>query len=155
MRKLKDLPYILDYFYGRSVHEGVDIEKMNALISKRTGKIKQLFYNNKLFGTFRTNGSFAPTPYAYYLLYKAKDFKQNTVVVKEDAVAHIKDGSSVFVKNVKRMGKNVFVGSDVFILEPNGTLIGVGRSTISFEQIERFKSGLCVKNRVVKDWDSD
>jgi predicted RNA-binding protein (TIGR00451 family) len=77
------------------------------------------------------------------------------MVVKQDAVAHIKDGSSVFVKNVKKMGKNVFVGSDVFILEPNETLIGVGRSTISFEQIERFKSGLCVKNRAVKDWDSD
>jgi 7-cyano-7-deazaguanine tRNA-ribosyltransferase len=155
MRKLKDLPYILDYLYGRSVHKGVDIGEIRVLISKRTGKIKQLFYKNKLFGTFRSNGSFAPTPYAYYELYKTKNFKRNTVVVKGDAVAHIKDGSSVFVKNIKKIGENVSVGSDVFILEPNGTLIGVGRSTISFEQIERFKFGLCVKNRAVKDWDSD
>ena len=155
MRKLKDLPYILDYLYGRSVHEGIEIEKVKAIISKRTGKIKQLFYKDKLFGTFRSNGSFAPTPYTYHALYKTKNFKQNTMIVKEDAVVHIKDGSSVFIKNVKKIGENIFFGSDVFVLEPNGTLIGIGRSTISFEQIEHFKSGLCVKSRAIKDWDSD
>jgi len=155
MRKLKDLPYILGYFYGRSNSKGLDIKKFKVLISKRTGKIKQIFYKDKLFGTFRSNGSFAPTPYTYYALYKTKNFDQNIIIVKEDAVTHIRNGSSVFVRNVKKIGKNILVGSDVFVLEPNKILIGIGRSMISSEQIEHFKSGLCVKCRAIKDWDSD
>jgi predicted RNA-binding protein (TIGR00451 family) len=155
MRKLKDLPYILDYLYGRSTSKELDIKKFKAIISKRTGKVKQIFYKDKLFGTFRSNGSFAPTLYTYHALYKTKNFIQNTIIVKEDAVAHIKNGSSVFVRNVEKAGRNVLVGSDVFVLEPNKKLICIGRSMISSKQIEHFKSGLCVKCRAIKDWDSD
>ncbi|MGQ9781700.1 MAG: PUA domain-containing protein [Nitrososphaeria archaeon] len=155
MRKLEDLPYILDYIYGNSIHATIDIGRVRLLVSKRTGKVKQLYYDRRLIGTFRSNGSFAPTPSFYYLASKNPIFEQNTVIIREDAVTHIQEGSSVFVQNVKKMGRNVSVGSDVFILSPNRELIGIGRSTISTGQIERFKSGLCVKNRVIKEWGSN
>ena len=155
MRKLKDLPYILDYIYGRSTHNSIDLGCMKLLISRRTGKVKQLFYDGKLFGTFRSNGSFAPSLNTYYLMSKNCGFKQNTIVLKKDAITHVVEGSSVFVQNVKQMGGNISVASDVFVLKSNRDLIGIGRSTISCKQIERFKSGLCVKNRVIKKWASD
>lgn len=151
MRKLKDLPYILDYIYGRSAHNTINLEYVKLLISKRTAKVKQLFYDGKLFGTFRSNGSFASTPYTYYLMSKNRGFKQNTIVVKKDAITHIVKGSSVFVQNVKQMGRNVSIASDVFVLKSNKDLISIGRSTISCKQIERFKSGLCVKSRAIKN----
>jgi len=145
MRKLNDLPYILDYIYGNSVGGLVDLKNFRLLISKRTGKVKQLFYKEKLFATFRPNGSFAPTPQTYYTL--SKKVKEHSVTVKNDALPHIRNGSSVFAQNIKRIGKNVSVGSDVFILDSKNNLIGLGRATISSKQIKRFKSGLCVKNR--------
>ncbi|MEM3403658.1 MAG: PUA domain-containing protein [Nitrososphaeria archaeon] len=145
MRKLKDLPYILNYIYGDSVGELLDLKNFKPLISKRTGKVKQLFYKEKLFATFRPNGSFAPTPQTYNVL--SKKMKNNVVTVKDDALPHIRKGSSIFVQNIKQIGKNIHVGSDVFILDSKGNLIGLGKSTISSKQIKHFKSGLCVKNR--------
>jgi len=151
MRKLKDISYILDYVFGRSIHDSIDLGQIKFLVSKKTGKVKQLYCDDgRLIGTLRSDGSLAPAPSFYHLASKSPVFEQNAVVVKEDAVAHIRRGSSVFVQNVKKIGKNVSVGSDVFILAPNKDLIGIGKSTVSAKQIERFKSGLCVKNRVIK-----
>jgi predicted RNA-binding protein (TIGR00451 family) len=154
MRKLNDFPYILDYLYGSKTHEIVDLNNTRFTISKRTGKVKQIYYNNRLFGTFRPNGSLAPTPYAFSVLSKSTNFKQNTVIIKKDSVNHIKGGSSVFVQNLKKVGENIYVGSDVFIVGPDKSLIGIGKSTIQSKQIEHLKSGVCVKNRVMEEWAS-
>ena len=147
MRETKDIMFVIDYIFGKGVHSLLSIEKFRPIFSKRTGKIKQLFYDNTLFGTFRPNGTIALTSDAYRILSKSRVFKKNTAVIKADQVNFVKNSSSVFVSNIKELGKNVFVGSDVFIVTPEDYLIGIGKATISYLQIKRFKSGLCIKNR--------
>jgi archaeosine-15-forming tRNA-guanine transglycosylase len=58
------------------------------------------------------------------------------------------------VQNLKKVGENIYVGSDVFIVGPDKSLIGIGKSTIQSKQIEHLKSGVCVKNRVMEEWAS-
>ncbi|MEM0054122.1 MAG: PUA domain-containing protein [Nitrososphaeria archaeon] len=147
MREIKDIPFVIDYIFGRGVHNTLLIDKFKPIFSKRTGKIKQLFYDNFLFGSLRPNGTIALTSYAYSILSKNKVFKKNTVIIREDQIDLVKNSSSVFVKNVKKIEKNVFVGSDVFIVSPKGEFIGIGKAVISYSQIKHFKSGLCIKIR--------
>lgn len=147
MREIKDISFVIDYIFGRSVHNTLVIDKFKPIFSKRTGKIKQLFYDNFLFGSFRPNGPIALTSHAYNILSKNKAFKKNIAIIREGQINLVKNGSSVFVKNVKKIEKNVFVGSDVFIVSPKGELIGIGKAVISYSQVKRFKSGLCIKNR--------
>lgn len=147
MREVEDIQFVIDYIFGKGVHNTIMISKFKPLYSKRTGKIRQLFYDNSLFGSFRPNGTISLTPYAYNILSKNKIFEKNTAVIKEDQINIVKNSSSVFVKNVKKLEKNIFVGSDVFIISPKGELIGIGKAVISYSQIKRFKSGLCIKNR--------
>lgn len=147
MREVKDIAFVIDYIFGKDVHNTLVIDKFKPIFSKRTGKIKQLFYDNILFGSFRPNGTIALTPNTYTILSKSKLFKKNTAIIKEDYVNLVKNSFSVFVKNVKKLEKNVFVGSDVFIVSPGGEFIGVGKAVVSHTQIKRFKSGLCIKSR--------
>jgi len=147
MREIKDVKFVIDYLFGKGTHNTLVIDRFKPVFSKRTGKIKQLFYDNMLFGTFRPNGTLALTPNAYKILSQHEMFKRNTAVIKEDQIDFVKDGFSVFVKNIKKLGENIFVGSDVFIVTPNNDLIGVGKALISHTQLKRFKSGLCIKNR--------
>ncbi len=147
MRELKDISYVIDYIFGKGVHNALEIDKFKPVFSKRTGKIKQLFYDNFLFGSFRPNGTIALTPAAYNILSKSKIFKKNTAIIREDQISLVKNSSSIFVKNIKKLEKNVFVGSDVFIVSPKGEFIGVGKAVTSHSQIKRFKSGLCIKSR--------
>jgi len=76
MRENKDIMFVIDYIFGKGLHNLLSIDKFRPIFSKRTGKIKQLFYDGTLFGTFRPNGTIALTSDAYKILSKSRMFKK-------------------------------------------------------------------------------
>lgn len=137
----------LDYLFGEGVSEAIFEEGLELVRSKRTGRLKYAYLNGRLLSTVRQDGSVALTVFAARILLKAKGFKKNCIVVKEEAIDAIKSGRSVFSKHVLDCGDEVRPGSDVAVLDPKGNVIAVGKAKLSCEMIKHLKSGVAIKIR--------
>lgn len=138
---------MVDYLFGRGVSRALPKEGMRLVYSRRSGRVKLVFHEKKLFATVRPNGSMALSLHAASTLSASRSFLENCVTVKEDAVPFVRGGRSVFCKFVARAGKRVAPRGEVTILDPSGNVIGVGRATMNGAYMSQFKSGAAVKVR--------
>ncbi|WP_161486230.1 PUA domain-containing protein [Candidatus Nitrosocosmicus hydrocola] len=122
----------MDFIFGNGI-SSVLSENLDIEYSKKTGKIKSFGINDRLVGTFRTDGGIALTIYGATLFIKQKYFLENCIVPIDDAVSFVSEGRSLFVKHVFSCGSNVKSGSDVAIIDKNESILAVGRSLFSFD----------------------
>lgn len=106
--------------------DNIDIE-----YSKKTGKIKSFSIDDKLIGTFRTDGGIALTIFGATLFLEHKQFLQHCIVPTEDAIPFVSEGRSLFIKHVSHCGLSVSCGSEVAIIDQNQSILAVGRSLFS------------------------
>jgi len=140
------LSIMVDYLFGRGVSKAIP-EGMKLKYSRRSGRVKLVYHNDKLFATVRPNGSMALTVYGAATLSKRHSFMKNCVTVADDAVPFVRGGKSVFCKFVTRAGKRVSPRGEVGILDTSGRVIGVGRATMNGAFMSQFKTGVAVKVR--------
>lgn len=138
---------MVDYLFGRNVSKAIPREGMRLVYSRRSGRVKLVYHNDKLFATVRPNGSMAITTYAATILSRSHQFLPNCVTVNDDAVPFVKGGKSVFCKFVTRAGGRIRPKSDVAVLDKTGKVIGVGTSVMAGQFIQQFKTGAAVKVR--------
>lgn len=137
----------IEAIFGRGISSSIPINRFEFTFSKRTGKIKNILYNNELVATLRTDGWLALTIYGANLLLQSKNFRENCVTVRNDVVEFISNGKSVFCKHVIKCGNNVMIGSDVAVLDQDDNVIAVGKAVLSSRMIKEFKRGVAVKVR--------
>ena len=139
------LRHSIDALFGNGIskHLPKDIE---ITFSKKNGKIKTVFCQEKLLCTLKVDGSLAISPHLAQILLKTKSFKQNCVEVDRHAAPFVKEGRSVFCKHVLWCGKNVRISAETPILF-EGRVIAVGRAVLSCEMIRDFDRGVAVKVR--------
>ena len=120
----------VDFVFGNGISsilpENLDIE-----YSKKTGKIKSFSIDDKLIGTFRTDGGIALTIYGANVLLEHKQFLEHCIVPLEDAIPFVSEGRSLFVKHVLHCGSSVKCGSEVAVIDNNQSILAVGRSLFS------------------------
>ncbi|MEM3078217.1 MAG: PUA domain-containing protein [Nitrososphaerales archaeon] len=138
---------IIDYLFGKGISQIIPMDKLNFTFSKRTGKIKNVFLDDKLIAIFRPDGSIALTINGAELLVKHPKFAENCVAVKDDAKDFIAMGRSVFVKHVMSCGYRIKPKSEVVVVDANGNVIAVGKALLSAKMMKDFKSGVAVKVR--------
>lgn len=141
------LSIMVDYLFGRNVSKAIPREGMRLAYSRRSGRVKLVYHNERLFATIRPNGSMALSVYGAGVLSKSRQFLKNCVTVADDAVPFVKGGKSVFCKFVTKAGSRVGPGGDVAVLDASGRIIGVGTSVMAGGFIQQFKSGAAVKVR--------
>ena len=141
------LSIMVDYLFGRGVSRAIPREGMKLVYSRRSGRVKLVYHDDRLFATVRPNGTMALSIYAAAVLSRSRAFRRNCVTVREDAVPFVKGGKSVFCKIVAGAGDRVSPRGDVAILDPRGRVIGVGRATMNGGYMSQFKSGAAVKVR--------
>jgi len=141
------LSIMVDYLFGKGVSKAIPRDGMRLAYSRRSGRVKLVYHNDRLFATVRPNGSMALSVYAATLLSKSRPFLQNCVTVEEDAVPFVKGGKSVFCKFVTKAGGRIRPRGDVAILDHSGRVVGVGMSILAGEFIQQFKTGVAVKVR--------
>jgi conserved protein with predicted RNA binding PUA domain len=118
----------VDFVFGKGTSSLLP-EELNVEYSRKTGKIKSFGIDNKLVGTFRTDGGIALTIYGATLFLKQQpQFLENCVIPIEDAIPFVSEGRSLFVKHVLYCGTNVKCGSDVAVIDNNHSVLAVGRS---------------------------
>ncbi len=138
---------MVDYLFGKGVSRALPKKGFKLLYSRRSGRVKLVFLEEKLFATVKPNGAMALTIYGASTLSKSPKFKENCVQVSDDVVEFVKGNKSVFCKFVRWAGKNVYPKSEVAIIDGKGKVVGVGMAVLNGAFMAQFKTGAAVKVR--------
>ena len=141
------LSLMFDYVFGRGVSGALPKSGLKAVYSRKSGRVKGVLHDGKVFATVKTSGAIALSVYGATHMIKSRTFLRNCVVVKDDAVEFVKEGKSVFCKYVDSAGSDVLPRSEVAVLDRGGRVIGVGRAIIAGRYMQMFYSGVAVKVR--------
>jgi predicted RNA-binding protein (TIGR00451 family) len=137
----------IDYLFGKNISSVLPKKGFRFEISKRTKRIKHVYLNNELFGTFRPDGTIALTIYAAKLLSKHQSFKDNCVIINDEVKEFAKEGRSIFAKHVVSAGESIRPNSEVAVLDSIGRVIAVGRAILPSLLMTSIKRGVAVKVR--------
>ena len=69
------------------------------------------------------------------------------VVIADDAVPFVRDGKSVFTKFVKDCDSELRPYDECLVVDKNDTLLAVGRTLLTREEMLSFRHGMAVKTR--------
>ena len=144
MDNVQKLKHTIDTLFGNGVSKNLpkDIE---IIISKRTGRIRNVNNNGDLLFTPRSDGGLAITRYCAEIFLKNKKFRENCIEIDAESKPFVEQGRSVFCQHVISCGKNVRIGSDVPVLYKNN-VIGVGKAVLSKMMMSQ-QRGVAVKIR--------
>jgi len=138
---------MVDYQFGKGVSRALPKEGFHLYFSRRSGRVKSIHQDGRLFATVKPNGAMALSVAGATILARSPEFRQNCVQVSDDVTEFVKGGKSVFCKFVKWAGKNVYPKSEVAIIDGSGKVIGVGMAVLNGAVMRQFKSGSAVKVR--------
>ena len=144
---LRTLSTLVDYHFGRGVSKSVPKTGLRLVYSRRSGRLKLVFHEGKLFATVRPAGSMALTVYAASILARSPSFRQNFVQVADETTEFVRSGKSVFCKFVRWAGKNIHPLSEVVVVDSKRKVLGVGTAVLNGKHMRLFKSGVAVKVR--------
>lgn len=144
---LRRISLMVDYLFGKGVSRALPKEGFRLYYSRRSGRVKTVFLDGRLFATMKPNGAMALSVEGAAVLSRSPHFKQNCVQVSDDVTDFVKGGKSVFCKFVRWAGGNVYPKSEVAIIDGAGKVIGVGTAIMNGAVMAQFKSGAAVKVR--------
>lgn len=137
----------IDYLFGKNISSALPKKGFRFEISKKTKRIKHVYHNDELFGTFRPDGTIALTIYAAKILSKHRSFKDNCITINDEVKEFAKGGRSVFAKHVVSAGEFIRPNSEVAVLDSKGEVIAVGRAILPSSLMTSIKRGVAVKVR--------
>jgi len=139
------LRHNIDALFGQGVSKHLP-KNIEISFSKRTGRIREVYHNQKLLCTLRIDGGLAITPFFAQILMKSKKFKENCLEVDQESKPFVEDGRSVFCGHIVWCGKSIRIQSDVPILYKN-RVIAVGKAILSSKMMKGQTRGVAVKVR--------
>ncbi|MDG6902497.1 MAG: queuine tRNA-ribosyltransferase [Nitrososphaerota archaeon] len=145
--ELRTVSMMVDYLFGRGVSRSLPKAGYRLYYSRRSGRVKLVHHDEKLFATVKPNGAMALSIYGATLLARSPAFRANCVQISDDAVAFVKGGKSVFCKFVVQSGKNIQPKCEVAVIDSRGRVLGVGTAILNGAVMHQFKTGVAVKVR--------
>ena len=139
------LRHNIDALFGQGVSKHLP-KNIEISFSKRTGRIREVYHNQKLLCTLRIDGGLAITPFFAQTLMKSKKFKENCLEIDQDSKPFVEDGRSVFCGHIVWCGKSIRIQSEVPILYKN-KVIAVGKAILSSKMMKTQTRGVAVKVR--------
>lgn len=144
---LRTVSIIVDYLFGKGVSRALPRSGFRLRRSRRSGRVKLVLLDDRIFATVKPNGSMALSLYGAGVLAKGPRFRENCVEVSDDAVPFVKGGRSVFCKFVVKAGRNIQPKGEVAVVDGRGRLLGVGVAVLNGRLMAQFKHGVAVKVR--------
>lgn len=138
---------MVDYLFGRGVSKALPKSGFRLFYSRRSGRVKLIHLDGKIFATVKPTGGMALSIQAATILSRSPRFKENCVQVSDDARAFVKGGKSVFCKFVARAGRGIHPKSEVAVVDGRGRVLGVGMAVLNGKVMTQFKHGVAVKVR--------
>lgn len=145
MDNIHKLRQMIDALFGGSPSRFLP-DDIRITYSRKNGRIRSVYKDERLLCTMRTDGGLAITPYFAQMLLQDPEFADNCIEVDDESKPFVQEGKSVFCGHVLKAGSRVRISADVPVLH-GGTVIAVGRAVLSAPMIESAKSGLAVRIR--------
>jgi predicted RNA-binding protein (TIGR00451 family) len=145
---LKRIRSVADYQFGKGV--GVKLFPKNVKIefSKRTGRIRYVYLDDKRLATLRpTDGLFSLSIAGAKRIAENRDSAKCFVTVKDDVSKFIAEGGDVFAVHVVEANDEIRPKDEVIVVNENGEVLAVGRAVLSGEEMKASKTGVAVKVR--------
>jgi predicted RNA-binding protein (TIGR00451 family) len=145
---LKRIRAIADYQFGKDVGAKLFPESARILFSKRTGRIRYVYLDDKHLATLRpTDGFFSLGINGAKRLAERAPKAVCFVTVRKEVAQFIVGGGDVFAAHVLKADTEIRAKDEVIILDNDGHLLAVGRATLCGEEMMAFKRGVAVKVR--------
>lgn len=138
---------VVDYLFGRGVSSALPREGLRLAYSRRSGRLRFVYHEDRLLATVKPSGAMALTLYGAALLMKSRRFRQNCVQVADETAPFVNGGRSVFCKFVRWAGRNIKPKSEVVVVDSKWKVLGVGTAVLAGRHMALFKSGAAVKVR--------
>jgi len=145
MEPVEKLHHTIDALFGNGVSKFLP-KKIEITYSRKNGRIRSVFHDEKLLCTLRIDGGLAITPLFAQMLLKSKKFKENCLEIDIDSKPFVEEGRSVFCNHVVWCGKNIQISSDVPVLFES-KVIAVGKAVLSSDMIQSQNRGVAIKIR--------
>ena len=138
---------MVDYLFGRGVSRALPKQGFRLFFSRRSGRVKLIHHEGRIFATVRPNGAFALSVYGAQILARNPRFGRNCVQVSDGVAEFVEGGKSVFCRFVVKAGDNVHPKGEVVVTDSKGRVLGVGTAVLNGKVMSQFKSGVAVKVR--------
>jgi predicted RNA-binding protein (TIGR00451 family) len=138
---------MVDYLFGKGVSRALPRGVYKLIRSRRSGRVKQINLDGKLFAVVKPNGAIALSIFGAQTLSRSPRFKDNCVQVSDDVTQFVQGGRSVFCKFVTWSGKKIYPKSEVAVVDGRWKILGVGMAVLNGAHMKQFKSGTAVKVR--------
>ena len=144
-RKLKA---VLAVQWGKDCGYIADLDRLTIEVSKGTGKIRHVKYNNEIaFTMVPTTGLLAPTIQGGTLLLEQGIEDRYIVQIDDEVAEFVADGKSALAKFIKGADSTLLAGEEVLIVDSSSNLLGVGRAILSGREMMSFDRGVAVNTR--------
>lgn len=145
---LQKIRRVADYQFGRGVGKKLFPDNIAVVFSKRTGRIKYVYLDEKLLATLKpTVGFFSLTIEGAEKLIESLEPKRLWVQIQEDAVVFVAKGGDVFARHVVNVDEEIRPREEVIVLDEKNRVIAVGTAMLSGKEMVDFKRGVAVKVR--------
>jgi predicted RNA-binding protein (TIGR00451 family) len=126
----------------------VDLDLLQYKFSKKTGKIRYIYYDKELQASYRANlGTFTLTLSTGLRILPQFPSPNLRIVVQNDVSPFIRDGKSVFCKHVVLLDESLLLGDEVFVVNEEDQLLAVGKMDIPATYVQYFNNGTAVNVR--------
>ncbi len=139
---------VADYQFGQGAGEALFSGNLEIVRSKKTGKIRHIYYGDELIATMRASDSlFVLSKEGARRLHSRRDYSKDRVVVNSDAEPYAREGKSIFAKFVIECDKNIRATDEVLIVNENDDLLAFGKALLNSAEIMDFQVGQAIKTR--------
>jgi len=139
---------VADYQFGQGAGEALFAGNLEIVRSKKTGKIRHIYYGKELIATMRASDSlFVLSKEGARRLHSRMEYPKNRVVVNSDSEPYAREGKSIFAKFVIECDKNIRATEEVLIVNENDDLLAFGKALLNSAEIMDFQVGQAIKTR--------
>jgi len=146
--ELIKLRSLANYQFGNRIGEIFFPDSITVTHSKRTGRIRDIYYRGELIAIYRPRDGLISLSLAgaKRLLKNVKNLP-SIVVIEGDAEKFVRKGKTVFAKHVVNADPEIRPKDEIFVVNKKRELLAVGRASLSGEEMMYFKKGMAVRVR--------
>ena len=148
---IQRLRAIADYQFGHGAGELLFPDGIRIEYSRNTSRPRHIFLDNVLLANYRpTDAVFTITIAGAERLNTLPGFTSFVVVI-DDVLEFIVQGKNLFAKHVAESGPGIRPDDEVIVRDTSGSVVAVGKSVLTSEEMLRFKNGQAVNVRRGRD----
>lgn len=145
---IRKIRCIADYQFGRGIGSVLFPDNVDILFSKRTGRIRYVYLNDRLLATLRpSDGLFSLTIEGARRILENGRADSMIVKVSNEVSEFIKAGRNVFARHVVEASDRILPQEEVIVTDERGEILAVGRAILTGREMKIFKCGVAVQVR--------